>query len=164
MLDLDQSPARCSWHCPAVSLSNRKMKGIRVTVPVARKWPGLAPRKRAALRIALFALAAALLLPACGVYASQAHGAPALAPAAQGSATQHAQHHGGAVTESYCASIGTVAAAEDPSTTTRGVLPAAAPLVPPYPPATAYPAPPVIAASPPLLQISFYLRSARILR
>jgi len=135
-----------------------------VTVPVASSWLGLAPFRRVVQRVALVALGAALLLPACSVFVSQAQDAPALAPAALATAALHAQHHGGAATENDCASSGTVAAAKQPSATERGALSVPGPLDPPYPAAIGLAARPAIASYPLPFRVSFYLRSARILR
>lgn len=129
-------------------------------MPMAGRSSGLALYKLATLRVALIALSAVLWLPACGVFASQALAASAPA----WSWAQHARHHGSTVTESYCASVGTAAAAKQPSATERGALPVPAPLAPPYPVAAEFPARTATVSSPPPLQVSFYLRSARILR
>ena len=134
-------------------------------IPLTSRWSDFAPCKAAALRLALVALSVVLLLPACGVLASQARGAPANAASGQlWSGAGHAQHHGGAVSESYCASVGTAAAAERPLAAERGALFAPAPAAPPYPVATAFLPRPAAASYPPPFKASFYLRSTRILR
>src|SRR3989304_7844761 len=94
------------------------------------------PHKAAALRAALIALSLLLLLPACGVFASQLRGEPASSESVQpGHAAAHAQHHGDALSGGYCASVGTsatVVTTGRPLGVQPGALVALAPLAPPY--------------------------------
>lgn len=135
---------------------------------MASRWFEFAPRKAAALRAALIALSVLLLLPACGVFASQLRDAPASAESVQqGHAAAHARHHGDALSGDYCASVGTSASAVTagrPLGAQPGALVAPAPLAPSYVVTAAIVPHPAVASYPPPVQASFYLRSARILR
>lgn len=132
------------------------------------RWSEFAPRKVAALRAALIALSVVVLLPACSAFASQARGAPASAVSGHlGSAAGHAQHHAGAASANWCASVGnsaTAVAAERPPEAGRGALLAIAPVAPPYPVATMFLPQSAAASYPPPFKASFYIRSTRILR
>ncbi len=132
---------------------------------MASIWFRFMSRKAVALLVALVALVAlsvALLRPAYGALAPQAHAATASAMSGKlWSAAGHAQlHHGGAASGDRCASAGQDAAARLPAPERGAVL---APVIPLYPVATSF-LPQSAAVWPPPSTASFYIRSARILR
>ena len=129
------------------------------------QWSRFAPRKLAAL---LVALSVALLLPACSAFASPVRGVTAGTAIEQHEfAAGHAQHHGAALQGEICASVGTsalVAASVRLSAAQFEVEFPMAPFPASYPVTASPPARSTIAASPPPVQASFHIRSARILR
>jgi hypothetical protein len=123
------------------------------------------PRKATAL---LVALSVVLLVPACGVFASQTRGAPATAVSGPlWSAAGHTQHHGDAASADRCASLGqgaTASAADGRLAPERGAEPALVPAVRWNSVAKLFLAQSAAAPYPPPPAAAFYLRSARILR